>query len=160
MQANDFGKFVADQQGSESDPQVDWAEMRREFLQSLDSLYQQIIGFLQDYVTSGSIRYSFTEITLNEENIGIYRAKRMDIRIGKQYVYLEPIGTLLIATKGRVDVVGSAGTAKMMLVDKHVKHASDLIHVTVSTSGNMPPLPIPRTEPVRGSGRSLSVGRP
>jgi hypothetical protein len=89
---------------------------------------------------------------LSEENIGSYLAKRMDIRIGRQSVSLEPIGTLLIGCKGRVDALGSAGRVPLFLVNARAKSAADLIKVTVtvSTRGKVhpPPPPLPSDQPI------------
>ena len=118
MQNKDFDKFVARQQGTSLDTNIDWAGMRDEWLRNLDSLYREIVGFLREYIDAGSISYSFSDRKLIEENIGEYLAKRMAIKIGRQRVSLVPVGTLLIACKGRVDVVGSAGRAQLLLLGR------------------------------------------
>jgi hypothetical protein len=71
----------------------------------------------------------------------------MDIKIGRQMVILEPIGTLLIGSRGRVDAVGTAGRAQIILVDEKAKSASDLIKVTVGVHGSIPPPAPPPKEP-------------
>ena len=146
METNDFDKFVARQQ--ETDVDIDWAGMRDEWLRNLGSLYEQVRKFLQDYIKDGSISYAFTEVDLTEENIGSYSAKKMDIRIGRQRVSLVPVGTLLIGSKGRVDVVGSAGRALILLVNRSVRSAADLIKVTVSIGGSAPPRPPAPVRPI------------
>jgi hypothetical protein len=146
MVATDFEKFVASQQDKAANDTTDWDGIRNEWLRNLDTLYRQIAQFLQQYVKVGSISYSFTELQLTEENLGTYVARRMDIRIGRQNVHLEPIGILLIACKGRVDVVGSAGRAQILLLNEKAGSAADLIKVTVSV-GSKSALPSPPVEP-------------
>lgn len=141
MGTEDFAKFVASQQKTDVDANVDWTGMRDEWLRDLDSLYRRIEGFLQEYIAHGSIRSSFTEIELTEPDLGKYLARRMDINIGKQRVSLVPIGTQLIGCKGRVDAEGSAGRAQILLLDKRVKRAADLIRVTVRIEGDDPYVP-------------------
>jgi hypothetical protein len=150
MDSKDFAKFVANQQETVDEPRVDWTEVRHEWLGELDSLHQRVVDYLQDYIKAGSISYSFTEVTLTEENIGSYLAKRMDIKIGRQLVHLEPIGTLLIGSKGRVDAVGSAGRAQILLLNEKAKSTADLIRVTVTegVKGNLPPRPSPPKQPI------------
>ena len=114
--------------------------MRDEWLRDLDSLYRMIEGYLQEYIVDGLIRRSFTEIELDEPDIGKYSARKMDINIGKQRVSLVPIGTQLVGCKGRVDAEGSAGRAQILLLDERVKRAADLIKVRVSTEGSDPHL--------------------
>ncbi len=144
METEDFAKFVASQQQSGVEVNVDWTEMRNEWLQHLDVLYRKVEGFLQEYITDGLIRCSFSEIELDEPDMGKYLAKRMDIRIGKQHVSLLPVGTQLIGCKGRVDVEGSAGSAQLLLLDKRAKRAADLIKDTVSIEENQPETPATR----------------
>lgn len=92
MQAQDFAKFVASQQeptqDAASDIKIDWRKVREEWLNDLDDLYRRIDGFLKEFIEKGSITYNFTEIKLNEENLGSYAAKRMEISIGRQHVSL------------------------------------------------------------------------
>lgn len=137
MGAKNFAEFVASQQQTGVDTEIDWAGMRDEWLNDLASLHRRIARFLKEYTTAGSISYSFTEIELTEPDIGRYLAKRMDIKIGRQSVSLVPVGTLLIGCKGRVDAVGSAGRAQILLVDERVRSATDLIKVTVSMKGSV-----------------------
>lgn len=137
MRTQDFDKFVSSQQVSD----IDWDGMRNEWLRDLESLYARIADFLDDYVQARTITYKFSRIELSEENLGEYLAKKMDIKIGKQSVSLVPVGTLLVASKGRVDVLGSAGRAQLLLVDERAKTAADLFHVTVSVGKKVPPPP-------------------
>lgn len=142
MEAQDFAQFVANQQGSaqdSGDAPGDWAEIRDLWLKDLDGLYSQVIEFLEEFVAAGSIHYGFTDVTLTEENIGIYVARRMNIKIGRrQEVFLDPVGTLLVGCRGRVDVVGSAGRAQLVLVDENAKSAADLITVKIGVLPSPP----------------------
>ncbi len=75
---------------------------------------------LHKYVSTGQIKLGYKPIELNEENIGQYSARQMVLKIGSKSVILEPIGTLLIGSKGRVDLVGPTGKAQILLVDSKV----------------------------------------
>lgn len=117
--AADFAEFVKRQQVSlNGETDVDWAKEREEWLDHLATLYQSIELFLKDYLDQGAIRISYRAIDLNEEEIGHYTAREMMIQIGRQQVTLIPIGTMLIGTKGRVDVEGTAGRGRLVLKDK------------------------------------------
>ena len=132
MQAQDFAEFVKSQQESTEETQTNWIAMRDEWLGRLDFLYSQVLEFLKDFIAARSIQYSFTEIELNEENIGAYSARRMNLRIGRQTIYLDPVGTLLIGSAGRVDAVGPGGRrAQLVLVREGAKSIGDLIRVRV-----------------------------
>jgi hypothetical protein len=147
MTTKDFEEFIANQQ--EAGPGIDSARIREEWLKELESLYKKILGFLEKYIAAGSIMYSFTEIEITEPEIGTYRAKRMDLRIGRQRVSLVPVGTMLIGCRGRVDIDGVAGRAQILLVDERARTARDLIKVSVrvGVGRKLPPQPPPPPEP-------------
>ena len=114
----DFDDFVKRQQPLSEAERVDWNKRRDEWLANLNALYSKIEAFLKEYVDNGSISLDYKEHRIIEENIGAYESRMMIIRIGRREITLRPIGTFLIGSKGRVDVEGSAGRAKLALVDK------------------------------------------
>lgn len=134
MVTEDFGKFVESQQPSGADATTDWAQIRDEWLRNLDALYTMVIGFLQEYIDRGLISYKFTPLELNEQDLGSYTARRMDIKIGRQHASLVPVGTLFMGCKGRVDVEGSAGRARILLMSQRIKGAADLVKPTQEPS--------------------------
>lgn len=115
----DFDAFVKQQQpGANEEEQVFWRNEKDEWLHHLHDLYKHVESFLQEYTDRGEIRISYRDIELNEENIGTYKAPEMIMKIGRQEVTMAPIGTLLVGTKGRVDVIGSAGVGRLALVER------------------------------------------
>jgi hypothetical protein len=151
MGTNAFDKFVARQQAKVAE-EPDWTKTRDEWLATLHSLHASIIDYLTKYIENGSITYKFIEIPLTEEYIGSYFAKQMDITIGRQKVSLIPRGTLFIGCKGRVDVIGAAGQAQLLLINEKARTPADLIHVTATVHKKgetpAPPPPSPKREPV------------
>jgi hypothetical protein len=140
MPKTDFDEFVKRQQATTSDAaSIDWDKQRDEWLGYLDMLYTQIESFLETYLSAGQARCEYSQITLNEENIGSYTAKQMVLKIGRQQVIFAPTGTLLIGMKGRVDVLDPAGGARLFLVNKKATSARSLIKVTVSAGRTPPP---------------------
>jgi hypothetical protein len=136
-----FDEFVKSQQGP-AHPEIDWNLRRNEWLRYLDELYVQIEGFLKDYIDSDQIEFEPGEVELNEENIGTYTARRITLKIGRKVVNLIPVGTLLIGSKGRVDVIGPSGTGvPLLLVDSNAVRASDMIRVYIGLGGKKPVAP-------------------
>lgn len=130
--AQDFNSFVQRQQQKATEEQaIDWNKEKQEWLEYLEKLYTDIESYLADYIAAGSITLKSSTIELNEENIGTYQAPRLFINIGAQQISLTPIGTLLIGTKGRVDVEGSSGTARLILVDRNATAPRIVSRVTV-----------------------------
>jgi hypothetical protein len=132
--SGDFDAFVKDQQPSaaEAEP-IDWAKERDKWLRDLAALYEQIEIFLKKYIEGGTIKISYDNITLNETDIGSYTVRRMTIKIGRQEIRLVPIGTMLIGTRGRVDVEGPAGRTRFMLVNSEASRPQ--LSVTVRIGG-------------------------
>jgi hypothetical protein len=128
-----FKDFVERQQRPASvENAFDPAKERDEWLGYLEQLYSRIADYLKEYTEDNAVAFRWSEIELNEENIGSYTAKRLTIVIGANEIVLTPIGTLLIGSKGRVDVKGSAGTSRLVLIDKKIVNPSQMVHVTVS----------------------------
>jgi hypothetical protein len=138
--SKEFDEFVKRQTSSAAAQQaIDWDRERKDWIDHLDSLYNQIESFLSKYKKSIQIEYA--DIELNEENIGRYSARKMIIHIGRQAITLTPIGTLLIGARGGVDVAGHAGKARLLLVDKDAVDARSLIRVNVAISPGKPSQP-------------------
>ncbi len=140
-----FDEFVSRQLEADSETaSIDWGKEREDWLLHLRRLYKMVESFLSKYVSAGQIRLEYRPINLNEERIGSYSAEQMILRIGRQEVDLVPIGTLLIGSKGRVDVIGPAGKAQLLLVDRTAPGPKSLIKVTIGVGGK---LPVPPSKP-------------
>jgi hypothetical protein len=133
-----FDEFVKSQQ-ADAHSDVNWNAIRDEWLRRLDELYGQIRTFLNDYLIAGEIQLEFSPITLTEENIGSYTAPQLTLKIGRKQVRFQPIGTLLIGSRGRVDVIGTGITeARLVLINKNFTRASDMIRVAINFAGKLP----------------------
>lgn len=133
----DFDAFVKRQQPAQERP-VDWGKERDEYLGKLEELYHLVQTHLQKYIQSGEISRSYRDTTLVEENIGSYVARQLVLKIGRKEVTFKPIGTLLIGTKGRVDVVGSAGQMRLAMVDRDATGPRVRVTVTVGPAKDTP----------------------
>jgi hypothetical protein len=151
MAVTSFDELVKrEQQASKAVPggQVDLFKERDEWLDRLDDLYRQVEGFLIGYLGTGTVKIAYSSVEITEEQVGTYEAKSMTIAIGRKTVQLEPIGTFLIGTKGRVDVVGPRESGRLTLLDKDVKNLSQLLRVSVNIVGRSPvPPPAPQKDP-------------
>lgn len=159
METKEFERFVASQQETNVDAKFDRAQVRDEWLSELASLYMKIAGFLQDYISAGSISYGYTKIELTEQEIGTYTANRMDISIGRQLISLVPVGTFLVGCKGRVDAEGSAGRAQILLVNERAKSAADLVRVRANMKGSASPSP-PEQQPISWAWKIVTTTAP
>lgn len=134
MSKTDFDAFVKRQQLAGVAPlEFDPQQRLREWLGYLDVLYTQIDGYLQTYIERDAVKIARSQVTLNEEFIGVYQASTATLTIGCSIVTFTPIGTFVIGGKGRVDVHGPMGKARLALVDKKVNDVRDYIDVMSST---------------------------
>ena len=157
----DFDVFVdrQHQAAAAMSEDMDWNKERDEWLRYLDFLYESIEGFLKSYIDAKKIGCHYQEIELNEDDIGSYKARKLILRIGRQEITLTPVGTLLIGSKGRVDVLGPAGRTRLVLVDDHIKNPRSFFHVTMHPVGRKSvslPAPPPAKLPINWVWKILS----
>jgi hypothetical protein len=142
MAKTDFDNFVKRQQqlsaAAEDEIPFDPKKELEDWLGRLNALYSEIQGYLNDYIREGSISVRIENKELYEEFSGPYVAPKMIIRIGLEEIKLDPIGTMLIGSKGRVDVIGRAGTSRLTLINKKITSARQLVSVTVFDPKNPP----------------------
>lgn len=152
MANNSFDDFVRREQQAvkvTDEQPVDWQAEKTTWLRHLEELFTQVNEYLKSYVDAGQIAIDYRPIELSEDYIGRYWAKEMVITIGSKTIKLEPIGTLIVGSKGRVEVAGPLARAQLLLLDSRVTSMSQLIHVSVSINGALPspPPPEPPSEP-------------
>ena len=112
-----FDDFV-NQQIAKEEPSIDWTRRRDDWIRHLDEFYQLAEGFLQKYIDQGKVRITTATKQITEEHIGSYNVKSLEVEIGTIKVRLDPIGTLIVGAKGRVDMCGPHGMVKFVLVPK------------------------------------------
>ena len=128
-----FDDFV-NQQIAKKEPPIDWIQIRDDWMKHLDEFYQLAEGFLQKYIDQGKVHITWDTKRLNEEHIGSYDVKSLEVQIGTIKVQFEPIGTIIFGAKGRVDMRGPHGTVKFVLVPKTA--SSYTIRVIVQDSSS------------------------
>ncbi len=137
MTNKEFDDFVARQTSKVKSPKVDWKKQRKEWLKHLSDFYQQVEEFLSDYVAKGQISINYGVKSIIEEGLGEYQVNTAIIKIGPSEIKLEPIGANVIGAKGRVDMNGSNGTVKFVLVDQEA--AEPRTSVPIWIRGEKPP---------------------
>lgn len=130
MRNSDFDDFVKRQQRPGS--RISWQKEKEEWIGHVAALYKQIQSYMQQYLSTGQARISYQGLSLEEENIGPYRIDALVLQVGRQRITFEPIGTLIIGAKGRVDARSPLGRAQILLVDRRATDPRSLIKVSVS----------------------------
>jgi hypothetical protein len=139
MSKSEFDEFVK-RQNSEQ-PDFDPKQLLDEWLGDLEALYRNITSYLQTYIDSSDAQIEYQNVQLNEDFSGPYIACKLILKIGRAAVTFTPIGTMLVGSKGRVDVQGPSGTARLVLISKLATTARSLIRVTIRGADDPPPPP-------------------
>ena len=137
MSSKSFDEFVNQQSERASQHKIDWSSQRDEWMDYLDQFYDVVERFLQKYVDEKKIQIDYKTRQLHEEYIGAYDARFLVVRIGSSNIHFEPIGTILIGAKGRVDMKGPQGTVKFVLVPQ--SSSGPKISISVREPGKEPP---------------------
>jgi len=93
---------------------VDWEGRKKEWVNSIGTLYAQIETWLTPEKNEGLITFKTDRSTLREEYLGEYEAPTLSILVGNSTVGLFPRGTLIIGSQGRIDMRGSSN--QVMLI--------------------------------------------
>ena len=113
-----FEEFLLKKKQEEEENKINWDERKSIWLKSIDELYANIKEWLESFEDQGFIQIKDDkEITLNEEYIGQYQARRLDIYLGNDIISLTPKGTLIIGSKGRIDMRGPKGEVLIIQPD-------------------------------------------
>ena len=84
---------------------VNFAGLRNDWLERIDSLYNTINSWLEPLVVKGYAKISFHTVAMYEENLGTYEAQVMKIRFfSGENVEIVPKGLSVIAGNGRLDM--------------------------------------------------------
>lgn len=93
-----------------------------EFNEYLESLYKKIKETLSMLESSNVATISEEEINIEEEDLGEYKSKRLDVKLKKGIIHFIPEGTMFIGAKGRVLVTGFGKREVIMLIRKDAKN--------------------------------------
>ena len=87
------------------------------WLRELDALYRDMERYLKTYTDSGQIKIERRPVQLTEELLGTYDAEALAVSIGNDEVLARPVGTMLIGSRGRVDLSGPRKTLRIVLLE-------------------------------------------
>ena len=93
------------------------SDILSEWMKNLEGLYKTIESYLQPFIENKKIKITYQDVQLHEDGLGDYTVQEATITLGEKSLNLKPIGTLLIGAKGRVDLTGAYGTAKLIFAD-------------------------------------------
>ncbi|MDR6094434.1 hypothetical protein [Stenotrophomonas sp. SORGH_AS_0321] len=111
----DFDKFLAGQK-TDRTKHGNLTERKTQWLLKIDALYGQVTDILRPYIDNGSMDVKRSMAEVREDLLGVYPAPSLTIDLGGSSVSFMPVGTLLLGSPGRVDLVGVRGSVRFVLV--------------------------------------------
>lgn len=117
MGLKDLENFLNDEQGKADKDAEIFDKRKRTWLRALACLYEQIENWLRE-LPSGMIKVDYEPKRISEDRLGEYQVEKMILTVRTQKATLEPIGTLIFGSRGRVDLIGKNGTIKFVLVSE------------------------------------------
>jgi hypothetical protein len=112
--AENLTEFLRKQRKEARTREVDWAVVRREWLEDLEKLGHEIRGWLEEPAAEKLIAVTPGTIELQEETLGQYVAPTWEIRAASRVISVVPVGRVIIGGQGRVDL--RCGPRKRMLI--------------------------------------------
>ena len=97
---------------------VDWEKRKNWWLSKINSLYEEVKEWLGSLTSEGTVNIKDGIVDIYEDYLGNYSAPYLDISVGSEIVKLMPIGTIIIAALGRVDLIGDDGSVNIALEQK------------------------------------------
>ena len=135
---NPFDEFVKNQIKSPEHTK-NYEEIKSEWLNEIQHLYERLEGYLIDYVKSGQLTISRNTIDMFEQLLGSYEAPTMSIGFrgnSNDLIQIKPKGLHVIGARGRVDIEGPRGSAMLVCVPED----SDEPNISVKISFNKNPI--------------------
>jgi hypothetical protein len=121
MSKKDFESMLNKHHEDLTKEKINWTDQKKEWLGFIEQFYEKVELWVQPYLETGQLSYNYRKTILTEDDIGSYEVGVMEINFAGQHIKLEPIGTLLIGTKGRIDMEGARGRVQFILADKNSK---------------------------------------
>lgn len=136
MAEDSFEKFLSEQKKKLQESGNIHAR-KDAWIEQIDVLYRKVVDLLSPHIRSGAITTSRETISIYEELLGRYDVPSLVIDFGPSRVHLNPIGTYLIGSPGRVDMVGLRSSVRIVLTPKEA--VEPIIRITRGESEHFKP---------------------
>lgn len=130
----EFQKFIKEQNERSNAKKNEFDPQKRieQFHGWVADLYHLVDAeWLNEELANGSVTSGTTPITVTEENLGAYQIDAKWIQIGEHRLMMRPVGTIIIGTKARVDLIYKSINRMFVLVGENVEGARDMISVRI-----------------------------
>ena len=117
MSAAKLQEFIRTRAKADS-KQVDFSARKKVWIDSVNSLYDEISKWLSPL--KKEVKINKTTVEISEDHIDTYKIDILHLFIGKDKVSFIPKGTLIIGANGRIDVLGPKGSQMLVLNKENI----------------------------------------
>lgn len=110
-----FEEFI--NQSETQEEKIDWEKRKQWFIEKVNEFYKVIDSYLEPY--KDKIKINAIETVIYEDELGSYKVKKRILNVKGHKVEFTPIGTIIIGAWGRIDMEGSNGKVKFVLVPEY-----------------------------------------
>jgi hypothetical protein len=136
MSKKKFEDLLDKHKTESEEKKIDWEKEKSKWIHFISQFYSTVESWFEPYKSAGKLSYEYQKIIISEDHIGNYETNVMIVDFAGQKLTMEPIGTLLIGTKGRIDMEGTRGRVQFILTDKENKGMK--VSVSTFTNGEPP----------------------
>lgn len=132
-----FEEFLKSKTEKQSHPDqvLDKEAVIARFDDSIRRLFDDIEKYLRPYTGNGDIVTNVSRFDVTEEELGTYPSIQMTIKINQDIVRLTPIGAIILAAAGRIDMQGPRDKISLLLA----KSGGPQINSSIRFSGEPEP---------------------
>jgi hypothetical protein len=117
---------------AEAEDTFDPKEQIAEYVLLTNDLYVKVKNAIKELLDDNLVSLKYAPISISEDDLGQYTIDSLQILFAGEKVTFTPVGTMLIGSKGRIDMVGPKGVERFALIRKGVSSPSQLINISVS----------------------------
>ncbi len=118
MSIEKLRKSITEQIKKEENDKLDIKRNIDEYNENLEKFYTTIKNALDSLIRESLCSISEKTFQLDEELLGTYNAKGLSIEMAGQKISVEPYATMLIGSKGRVDIKSRRKMISFLLLKK------------------------------------------
>ena len=97
-----------------ADQNINWQRKRDVWVQSVNSLYNQVGRILADSINSGDVTVDQVEMQIAEDFVGTYSIPKLELNVRGERVEFRPMGVTVIGASGRVDIRGERDVVTLL----------------------------------------------
>ncbi|VVT52232.1 hypothetical protein UYSO10_3936 [Kosakonia radicincitans] len=133
MSIKDLKSFITQQKQKQQEEEEAFIpeEQIKEYQLLVERFYKLVTDSISELIEDELIIVDRERIKISEEALGEYEIDSLLLLINSKKIKFVPAGTMLIGSKGRIDVFGPFGSEKYLLIRKGVSKPRDLVQIRV-----------------------------